>query len=495
MLTHEPTLRGFAQKLPSAEAKKAYIALRIKMMQECEDATPPTVLSELEVVEKFMKAERRRQELFEGLIDEKEVKPREPKILDWRDNNCFQCGKSGHKKADCPGLGGGRSYANYQASPNPCPACDQQHTYTNIEGNVVPCTRLGASCPVFSSMDVCERVAIFEKVNGCAGCLDFTGRHQREQCWARQSNGQPFTCSEMVNGARCNKNHHYMLHGSSSKFSCHVQLNRVCASVASTVQEEMARAEAEYLEELEEEEWADLEIPGLALYVKKLAEAEQNKVKDNTMDQRDEVKKEQGIMLHITKAEAVQIENNKQAAFQEVEVAEKEDSFSHEPGTWAEEVVMSSKVMLDVMKVEFEEEEYSVADLKIDKEVDGLDFKAKEVDVMKLKEKEQSVVDLMIDKKGEEVVVNLKDKEEKLYVEEEAEAKLIHTEKAEAVEDVRKPRLSKRESGNKIDKRMEEKVTRDEKERQKLSPLEADKRLPPDQEVVSRTEVSSLTKK
>ena len=76
VLNHEPTLRGFAQKLPSAEAKKAYIALRIKMMQECEDATPPTVLSELEVVEKFMKAERRRQELFEGLVDDKEVKPR-----------------------------------------------------------------------------------------------------------------------------------------------------------------------------------------------------------------------------------------------------------------------------------------------------------------------------------------------------------------------------------------------------------------------------------
>ena len=130
VLNHEPTLRGFAQKLPSAEAKKAYIALRIKMMQECEDATPLTVLSEIEVVEKFMKAERRRQELFEGLIDEKEVKPREPKILDWRDNNCFQCGKSGHKKPDCPGLGGGRSHTNYQASPNPCPACDQQHTFT-----------------------------------------------------------------------------------------------------------------------------------------------------------------------------------------------------------------------------------------------------------------------------------------------------------------------------------------------------------------------------
>ena len=40
VLNHEPTLRGFAQKLPSAEAKKAYINLRIKMLKESEDATP-----------------------------------------------------------------------------------------------------------------------------------------------------------------------------------------------------------------------------------------------------------------------------------------------------------------------------------------------------------------------------------------------------------------------------------------------------------------------
>ena len=120
---------------------------------------------------------------------------------------------------------------------------------------------------------------MLEKVNGCASCLDFTGRHQRDQCWAKQRDGQPFTCSEMVNGVRCNKRHHYMLHGSNNKFSCYVKVNRVHVSAASTVQEEMSGEEAEYLEKLEEE-WADLEIPGLSLYVEKLADAERSKVEN-----------------------------------------------------------------------------------------------------------------------------------------------------------------------------------------------------------------------
>ena len=236
VLNHEPTLRGFAQKLPSAEVKKAYIALRIKMLEECEDATPPTVLSELVVMEKFMRAERHRQELFEGLVDEKEVKPREFKQLDWRDNNCVQCGKSGHKKADCPGLGGGRSYStSHQVPSNSCPACNQQHTFVNREGYEVPCTRLGAVCSVFSNLDVSERVAVLEDANGCANCLDFTGRHQRDQCWARSRDGQPFTCTEKVNGVQCGKKHHFMLHGSTSKFSCYVRVNRAYVSAASTV--------------------------------------------------------------------------------------------------------------------------------------------------------------------------------------------------------------------------------------------------------------------
>ena len=242
VLNHEPTLRGFAQKLPSAEAKKAYIALRIKMTQECEDATPPTVLSELDVMEKFMKAERRRQELFDGLGDDKEVRPRESKQANWRqdgrkEGNCFQCGKPGHKKADCPGLGKGNTYNTSQVSTTPCPACNQQHTFTNREGKEVPSKRLGASCSVFSNLGANERVALLEKVKGCAGCLDFTGKHQRDQCPARQRDGQPFTCSEKVNGVRCGKKHHFMLHGSTSKFSCYVQVNRAHVSVAPTAEE------------------------------------------------------------------------------------------------------------------------------------------------------------------------------------------------------------------------------------------------------------------
>ena len=75
----------------------------------------------IEVMEKFMRAERRRQELFEGLGDDREVKPRELKQGNWRqdgrrDGNCYQCGKPGHKRADCPGLGGGRSYSTSQAT-------------------------------------------------------------------------------------------------------------------------------------------------------------------------------------------------------------------------------------------------------------------------------------------------------------------------------------------------------------------------------------------
>ena len=294
----------------------------------------------------------------------------------------------------------------------------------------------------------------------------------------------------------------------------------------SDVQEEMTKAEADYLEELEEE-LAELEIPGLAFFAENLADAEQRKVENSTIDQADEVKEEQvevskqkaemeTKLLHTMKADDVQF-RSKQADIQE---AEEEDSFPYEPGACAEaeamvdqtskqnsgimeavensaltqlsevetsskaEVVLvmtNSKKLLDEMK--FEEEEHSVADLKIDKEVDGLDLKAKEADVMKLKEKKQGVSDLMIDKKGKETV-DFKAKEEKLCMK--AEAKLNHTEKAEAVDEVRMPRLSKRKSCDNIDERMEEKVIRDEKERHKLSPLEADKLLPPERHKILR---------
>ena len=238
-LNHEPTLTGFAHKLPSVDAKKAYGELRIKMGHECRQATPPTEVSELKIMETFMKAERERQEVFAGLLDDVglDPKPRERTSLRQegkRENVCYRCGKPGHLKADCPGTGGGRSYAtSQQGSYTPCPVCEQSHTFQGRDGRPRPSTRLSA-CANFRTLGVEERVAVVEKANGCARCLDFTGEHLRSHCPCRGPDGQPFTCNENVNGVRCGKEHHAMLHGSVSKFSCYVRVNRVHISVAPT---------------------------------------------------------------------------------------------------------------------------------------------------------------------------------------------------------------------------------------------------------------------
>ena len=55
-----------------------------------------------------------------------------------------------------------------------------------------------------------------EEANGCAVCLDCTGRHRREGCYAQDKDGQPRTCTEVENGKTCGKRHHYLLHGSTS---------------------------------------------------------------------------------------------------------------------------------------------------------------------------------------------------------------------------------------------------------------------------------------
>ena len=246
VLNHEPTLSGFAKKLPSVESKKAYIVLRLEMMQECEEANPPTVLSELEVMKKFMKAERRRQELLEGLIDEKDQKIREPQQGAERKDprQCYECGEVGHDGNECPAFDGsryhvrGNSHSNYQPVALPCPACNQKHTYINKNGEEMPSTKLGFLCPAFNNLSVNERVALLERVNGCAGCLDFTGRHQRDNCWSMDRDGVARTCPKEINGVRCGKRHHVMLHGSTNNFANYVQMNRCHVNIAASTDEE-----------------------------------------------------------------------------------------------------------------------------------------------------------------------------------------------------------------------------------------------------------------
>ena len=245
-LDHEPTLTGLSRKLPTTEAKKAYCDLRIKMMEECEKATPPTKVSELEVMKQFMKAERRRQEMYSGVLNDAGVapKPRERTPggqSGGKESACFKCGKLGHKQAECRGQGGaaqgggGRSSHTQGAASVPCPACDQAHTFKGRDGVVRPSTRLG--CSTFKRLGVNERVAVLEKANGCARCMDFTGKHQRDSCPYKAQDGQPITCNEKVNGVRCGKEHHQMLHGSTNKFSMYSQVNRAHVSIAPTDEE------------------------------------------------------------------------------------------------------------------------------------------------------------------------------------------------------------------------------------------------------------------
>ena len=215
-LDHEPTLARFAHKLPSDETKKAYGVLRIKMDHECRNANPPTEVSELKVMKAFMKAERERQEVFAGLLDDGDVKPKENLRQGGRVDPCSRCGRTGHQPSECPGQGDwSRTSHATRAASAPCPACKEFHTFIGGDGVARPSTKLGF-CTTFRSLGVDERVALMEEANGCAVCLDCTGRHRREGCYAQDKDGQPRTCTEVENGKTCGKRHHYLLHGSTS---------------------------------------------------------------------------------------------------------------------------------------------------------------------------------------------------------------------------------------------------------------------------------------
>ena len=245
VLNHEPTLNGIAQMIPGDMAKKAYVQLRLKMRRECEQSDPPSVPSELEVMRVFMRQEREQQQLFAALVPEGGETSREPKqggagLGRGKNMECFMCGGISHKRAECPGLSGGRSHA-IQSSSIPCPACDETHTYRRDDAVELLSRRLGLHCAKFRDMDVEARVAMFEKIKGCVNCLDFTGSHQREACESKRRDGTKWTCDKMEGGAVCGKKHHWMLHGSSNKFSNYVRVNRAHVSKAHMADYVMAR--------------------------------------------------------------------------------------------------------------------------------------------------------------------------------------------------------------------------------------------------------------
>ena len=71
-------------------------------------------------------------------------------------------------------------------------------------------------CPTFANLSLQDKTTVVEKAKACALCLDWRGKHTRDQCPARPGN-RPFpNCTVSTNGVACGKRHHNLLHGSTS---------------------------------------------------------------------------------------------------------------------------------------------------------------------------------------------------------------------------------------------------------------------------------------
>ena len=246
-LDHKPTLRRVAMMLPSADSQKNYNRMRRELMAKnaadraVENSTV-AVISELDIMIRFMEAERELQDDFGQLNLKAEVKrsgnfERTSNMDRGPKGNCYRCDKPGHRAADCDarvggrhqagggGGGGGRgprpfSHSNMKQKPKDCPACNSQHTVMGQDGVTTLYRNRLSTCDVFRALGVEERAAMVEAAGGCALCLDWTGSHQRDTCKELMSvKAGPFqVCNQLVNGNPCGKKHNRMLHGSVAKF-------------------------------------------------------------------------------------------------------------------------------------------------------------------------------------------------------------------------------------------------------------------------------------
>ena len=278
VLDHDPTLCTLAKQLPSDDSKMRYAQLRILRLAENDRArevaaasgnAPVGVVSNLDIINEFMRKEREIQVCYEQLLSKSDNKAKpEDKIADrggkWelrcfkcdkpghreRDcheggrrvptaaNNCYRCNKPGHRPFECDseeewsGQGNGQDYlshANTREKPKDCPACRQQHTFPGSDGQRRYRCRL-SSCETFQDMSVNERARLMEEINGCVLCTDWTGSHTRDHCEEKTTKGNRFrNCwvAAAGGGGECGKKHHSLLHGSSSKFSNFLSVNMV----------------------------------------------------------------------------------------------------------------------------------------------------------------------------------------------------------------------------------------------------------------------------
>ena len=233
VLDHEPTLCTLAKQLPSEDSKMRYTQLRLLRAEDnkraearaADGADPVGILSPLDIMNEFMRSERKLQVSYEQLLNLEEV-TKAKKVVGRRESEpkspdaCGDCGRRGHEISDCPETAdilSRRSHVSLSVMPSPCPACGGQHPFEDRRGERMYKTRLSA-CDAFYNMSVPERAAVVEKAEGCALCLDWTSDHQRDNCSAK-ANGEPFRmCDVNQGGAECGRNHNRLLHGTSVKY-------------------------------------------------------------------------------------------------------------------------------------------------------------------------------------------------------------------------------------------------------------------------------------
>ena len=268
VLDHEPTLAKIGQKLPSNTSRGEYVKFRLNGKRNGK--------SELDIMTQFMSSERERQKAWERL----ETPAARTEPSDESRSKCFNCGNKGHRAVQCPtkksdtrsGSGGmptpksGKSHANLKTAPKPCPACKEQHTFTNAQGEVLYRTRL-SSCLNFTNMSPADRANLLQGVNGCALCLDWTGDHSRDNCTAKVRGKEFSPCSIPVNGSPCGKKHNSLLHGSTNKIcnmvtrNCYNTEKKVLEPLSPPTNNEIGAAESDDLALLQVQ-WVDVEAEG-----------------------------------------------------------------------------------------------------------------------------------------------------------------------------------------------------------------------------------------
>ena len=156
--------------LPSYSSKDRYIELRLRRLAQDYDKL------------EFMQAERKRQKAKErmGTTNDSVAKQESS-----QQNECQNCGKKGHRAADCrrpknankrhgtqPKDDKKSHYAASQPSRPPCPACNLQHSIPAKDNrSKFFKTRLHL-WPTFKNISIQEETTVVEKTKACVLCLD-----------------------------------------------------------------------------------------------------------------------------------------------------------------------------------------------------------------------------------------------------------------------------------------------------------------------------------